>query len=49
MLSTSWQPVTVSYAVTAPGSSLDLNAFLSSADAPPGTCFYTDDIAITVS
>jgi hypothetical protein len=48
-LTTSWQQVTVSYTVTSPGtSSLDFNAYLSSADAPPGTCFYTDDASIVV-
>ncbi|HEX7144490.1 MAG TPA: hypothetical protein VF225_04210, partial [Gaiellaceae bacterium] len=45
-LTTSWQQVTVSYTITAPGSTLDFNAYLSSADAPPGTCFYADDVAI---
>jgi hypothetical protein len=38
--------VTVSYTITAPGSTLDFNAYLSSADAPPGTCFYADDAAV---
>ena len=48
-LSTSWQQVSVSYTVTTPGSSsLDFNAYLSSADAPPGTCFYADDVSVTV-
>jgi carbohydrate binding protein with CBM4/9 domain len=47
-LSTSWQQITVSYTVTSPGStSLDFNAYLSSADAPPGACFYADDASIT--
>jgi GMP synthase-like glutamine amidotransferase len=45
-LSTSWQQVTVTYTITAPGSTLDFNAYLSSADAPPGTCFYADDAAV---
>jgi hypothetical protein len=45
-LTTSWQQVTVSYTITAPGSTLDFNAYLSSADAPPGTCFYADDAAV---
>ncbi len=48
-LSTSWQQVTVTYTVASPGSTLDLNAYLSSADAPPGTVFYADDAAITHS
>jgi PKD repeat protein len=47
-LGTSWQQVTVAYTVQSPGSSLDFNAYLASADAPPGTCFYADDVAITV-
>jgi hypothetical protein len=48
-LSTSWQQVSVSYTVTQPGTtSLDFNAYLSSADAPPGTCFYADDASITL-
>jgi parallel beta-helix repeat protein len=47
-LTTSWQQVTVSYTTLAPGSStLDFNAYLASADAPPGTCFYADDVAIS--
>jgi hypothetical protein len=45
-LSTSWQMVTVSYVPGAPGSSnIDLNA--STASAPPGTCFYADDVSIS--
>jgi parallel beta-helix repeat protein len=48
-LSTSWQQVSVSYTVITPGSSsLDLNAYLASADAPPGSCFYADDASVTV-
>ena len=45
-LTTSWQQVTVAYTVTSPGSTLDFNAYLASADAPPGACFYADDAAI---
>ena len=45
-LAGSWQQVSVSYTVTSPGSTLDLNAYLSSADAPPGNCFYADDAEI---
>ncbi|MEP6909071.1 MAG: carbohydrate binding domain-containing protein, partial [Actinomycetota bacterium] len=45
-LTGSWQQVTVSYTVTSPGSTLDLSAFLASADAPPGNCFYADDAGI---
>jgi hypothetical protein len=48
-LSTSWQQVSVSYTVTSPGSSsLDLNAYLASADGLPGTCFYADDASVTL-
>jgi hypothetical protein len=47
-LTTSWELVTVTRTVEAPGSStLDLTAFV--ANAPPGTCFYADDASITVS
>jgi len=45
-LTTSWQQVTVTYTITSPGSTLDFNAYLSSADAPPGACFYADDAAV---
>jgi hypothetical protein len=41
-LSTSWQQVSVSYTIASPGSTLDLNGFISS--AVPGTCFYADDV-----
>jgi hypothetical protein len=36
----------VSYTITSAGSSLDFNAYLSTADAPPGNCFYADDASI---
>jgi hypothetical protein len=45
-LSTSWQRVSVAYTVTSPGGSLDFNAYLANADAPPGNCFYADDVSI---
>jgi hypothetical protein len=45
-LTTAWQQATLTYTVAAPGSTLDLNAYLSSADAPPGTCFYADDVVV---
>jgi parallel beta-helix repeat protein len=46
-LSTSWQPVSVAYAPGSPGSStLDLNAYVTG--APPGTCFYADDVILSV-
>ena len=44
-LTTSWQQVSVTHTPIAPGSStLDLAAYI--ADAPPGTCFFADDISI---
>ncbi len=47
-LSTSWQQVQVSYVPQYPGSStLDVTVYTS--NAPPGTCFYADDVSITVS
>jgi parallel beta-helix repeat protein len=46
-LTTSWQQVTVTHQITSAGSTLDFNAYLASADAPPGTCFYADDAVIT--
>jgi len=45
-LTTSWQQVTVSYTATSPGSSLDFNAYLATAQAPPGAYFYADDVEI---
>jgi hypothetical protein len=49
-LTTSWQLVTVAYTPVSPGSSnLDLNAYLTAASAPPGTCFYADDAVIARS
>lgn len=45
-LTTTWQRVTTTYVAAAPGSStLDLNGYVSA--APPGTCFYVDDISVT--
>ena len=45
-LTTAWQLVTVTHVSQAPGTStLDLTAYISS--APPGTCFYADDVTIT--
>jgi parallel beta-helix repeat protein len=47
-LTTSWQQVSVGYTTVAPGvSSLDFNAYVSS--APAGTCFYADDVSITIN
>jgi len=46
-LSSSWQQVTLTYTPSSPGSStLDLNAYVSA--APPGTCFYADDMSVTL-
>jgi PKD repeat protein len=45
-LTTTWQKVTVTAPVTAPGSNFDFNAYLSAAQAPPGTCFYADDAIV---
>jgi hypothetical protein len=47
-LSTSWQLVTVTYTSVQPSSStLDFNAYVS--QSPAGTCFYADDLAITLN
>jgi PKD repeat protein len=47
-LSTAWQLVSVTYTPVSPGSTnLDFNAYLPAASAPPGTCFYADDVVIT--
>jgi PKD repeat protein len=43
-LTTSWQKLSVDYVPTAPGSTLDLNVYISS--APSGTCFFADDASI---
>ena len=43
-LTTAWQQVKVTYTVTAAGSTLDFNAYVSS--AVPGTCLYADDAAV---
>jgi hypothetical protein len=43
-LTTSWAQVTVAYTTQVPGSSLDFNAYVSS--AAPGSCFYADDASI---
>jgi parallel beta-helix repeat protein len=46
-LSSTWQQVTLAYTPGAPGSStLDLNAYVSA--AAPGTCFYADDVSVTL-
>jgi parallel beta-helix repeat protein len=46
-LTTSWQHVFVNYAPSVLGSTLDFNAYISS--APPGTCFTADDVDISVT
>ncbi|HYM57163.1 MAG TPA: right-handed parallel beta-helix repeat-containing protein [Solirubrobacteraceae bacterium] len=43
-LTTAWQKVTLTYAVTAPGSTLDAQAYVT--NAAPGTVFYADDVSI---
>jgi parallel beta-helix repeat protein len=49
-LTTSWRLVTLTYTVVSPGSTnLDFNAYLPSASAPPGTCFYADDASVVRS
>jgi hypothetical protein len=45
-LTTSWQQVTVTYAIKSPGSTLDFQAFVQ--NAAPGTAFYADDAAIVL-
>jgi parallel beta-helix repeat protein len=47
-LTTTWQQIQVTYTPLAPGvSTLDFNAYIPAAYAPPGSCFYADDAAIT--
>jgi PKD repeat protein len=45
-LATTWTQVTVAYTVAAAGTTLDLNAYTTTANSPPGTCFYADDASI---
>jgi hypothetical protein len=45
-LTSSWQQVSAVYAPVAPGSSLDVEAFVS--NAPVGVCFRADDASITL-
>jgi PKD repeat protein len=45
-LTTSWTQVTVAYTVATAGTTLDLNAYMTTANSPPGTCFYADDASI---
>ena len=44
-LTTSWQHLNVTMPVTAPGSTLDYNAYVSK--AAPGSCFYADDAGVS--
>jgi PKD repeat protein len=46
-LTTSWQQVTLTYTPSSLNTSLDFNAYLTAASAPPGTTFYADDAVIT--
>jgi len=43
-LTTVWQKVTLTYAVSTPGSTLDSAAYVT--NAAPGTVFYADDVSI---
>ncbi len=45
-LSTSWQQITLAYAIRSPGSTLDLQVYM--ANPAPGTAFYADDASIVV-
>jgi parallel beta-helix repeat protein len=46
-LTTAWQEISVRYTTQSPGSTLDFNAYVSS--APQGTCFYADDAVIVLA
>ena len=43
-LSTSWQQITLPYTIKTPGSTLDLQIYIT--NPPPGTAFYADDASI---
>ena len=43
-LTTAWQQVSIRHQVAVPGSTLDLNAYVSNAAA--GSSFYTDDATV---
>ena len=45
-LTTAWQQISVQWTPTSPSNTLDLQIFLPKAQAPPGNCFYADDISI---
>jgi len=46
-LTTDWQPITVTYQVKSPGSTLDFQTYVQ--NAAPGVAFYADDASITLS
>jgi hypothetical protein len=48
-LETTWNLIAVTETTASPGSTLDLQVFIPKAQAPPGTCFYADDVSITLS
>jgi Esterase-like activity of phytase len=48
-LSTSWGQLTVALSSVPSGRSLDVQVFVPSEFAPPGSCFYADDASITAS
>ena len=48
-VATAWNLIAVTETTLSPGSTLDLQVFLPKAQAPPGTCFYADDVSITLS
>jgi WD40 repeat protein len=48
-LGTSWEQLTVALSSVPSGRSLDVQVFLPSQSAPPGTCFYADHASITAS
>jgi len=43
-LTTSWQQVTLPYTIKSPGSTLDLQVYVTT--PAPGTAFYADDASI---
>jgi hypothetical protein len=45
-LSTAWQQVSVPYTIRSPGSTLDLQVYVT--NPAPGTAFYADDISVVV-
>jgi PKD repeat protein len=46
-LTTSWQEISTSHVIQSPGSTLDLNAYVT--NAAPGTCFSADDALIVLA